>query len=60
MELIVCTGNRWTTWCVYLCMIAAFPILVTFKQQYKRLAADKAHKLTVTNTEGSSEATLST
>lgn len=41
----LCVGTRWTTWCVYISMISAFPLLIRFKQQYKRLAADKSRSM---------------
>jgi len=48
-------GANWMNWCMYAAVILSFPLLLKFREQYKRLMVDKGRVVTPLSSEVSTE-----
>jgi len=48
-------GANWMNWCLYAAVILSFPLLLKFREQYKRLMVDKGRVVTPLSIEVSTE-----
>ena len=45
VDCIVVGSGQWMSWCMFGALIVCFPMLMLFKEQYRRLLVDKGRSL---------------
>jgi len=55
MVVLMSGGTTWMNWCLYAAVIVAFPLLLIFREQYRRLAVDKRRVISPVSMEVSGE-----
>jgi len=53
--MVVSGGANWMNWCLYAAVILSFPLLLKFREEYKRLMVDKGRVVTPLNSEVNTE-----
>ena len=48
-------GSTWMNWCLYAAVLIAFPLMLKFREQYRRLMVDKGRVVSPMSVDVSSE-----